>query len=124
MTLAGPRGGRVAYKLSWSARGISAAVRRTIGMQVSSVVSKNSRRFYIDGAWVDPIGRGRWEVVDPATEEPVAEIALGSAADVDRAVAAARAAFPAFAGTSRKERLDLLKRIFDAYQARYNEFAS
>jgi aldehyde dehydrogenase (NAD+) len=93
-------------------------------MFISSVATKNGRKFYIDGSWVDPIGRAKWEVVNPATEDPIAEIALGSAADVDRAVAAARAAFPAFARTSRKERLDLLKRIHDAYMARYDEFAN
>ena len=93
-------------------------------MYVGSVASKNSGKFYVDGNWVDPIGRGKWEVVNPATEEPVAEIALGSKADVDRAVAAARTAFPAFARTSRDERLALLKRIYDAYRARYDEFAN
>jgi aldehyde dehydrogenase (NAD+) len=66
-------------------------------MYVSSVVSKNSSKFFIDGAWVNPIGRGKWEVVNLATEDPVAEIALGTTADVDRAVAAAQAAFRAFA---------------------------
>ena len=93
-------------------------------MYVGSVASKNSGKFYVDGNWVDPIGRGKWEVVNPATEEPVAEIALGSKADVDRAVAAARTAFPAFARTSRDERLALLRRIYDAYRARYDEFAN
>src|SRR5579871_119767 len=93
-------------------------------MYVSSAVSKNSHKFYIDGEWVDPIGRGKWEVVNPATEEPIAEVALGTSADVDRAVAAARAAFPAFARTSRRERLELLKRIHDCYMARYDEFAN
>jgi aldehyde dehydrogenase (NAD+) len=93
-------------------------------MNMSSVVTRSSRQFYIDGAWVDPIGRGKWEVINPASEEPVAEISLGTPADVDRAVAAARAAFPGFAATSRKERLGLLKSIQDSYMARYDEFAN
>ncbi|MHA4875089.1 aldehyde dehydrogenase family protein, partial [Enterococcus faecium] len=49
-------------------------------------------KFYIDGAWVDPVAKKTLPVVNPATEEPIHEIALGSAADVDKAVAAARRA--------------------------------
>lgn len=93
-------------------------------MYLGSVISKNFRKFYIDGHWVDPIGRGRWEVVNPATEEPIAEIALGGRADVDRAVAAARSAFPAFALTTRGDRIALLQRIYERYRARYDEFAN
>ena len=58
-------------------------------------------QFYIDGAWVDPIAPKTLDVIDPSTEEAFAKIAMGSAADVDRAVAAAKAAFPAFSRTSR-----------------------
>ena len=93
-------------------------------MFISSVATKNGRKFYIDGSWVDPIGRAKWEVINPATEDPIAEIALGNTADVDRAVAAARAAFPSFARTTRQERIDLLKRVFESYRARYDEFAN
>jgi aldehyde dehydrogenase (NAD+) len=50
-------------------------------------------KFYIDGAWVDPVTPRVHEVINPATEEPVAKISLGSAGDVDKAVAAARRAF-------------------------------
>jgi aldehyde dehydrogenase (NAD+) len=81
-------------------------------------------QFYIDGAWVDPVTPARLEVIDPATEEAFAEISLGTAADVDRAVAAAKAAFPAFSRTSRDERLALLRRVLTAYQARYAEVAA
>src|SRR5579871_2274618 len=53
----------------------------------------NRMQFYIDGAWVDPVVKGKsTPVVNPATEEPMYEIALGSKADVDKAVAAATAA--------------------------------
>jgi aldehyde dehydrogenase (NAD+) len=93
-------------------------------MNVATVMSTKLRKFYIDGAWVDPQGRGLCQVVDPATEEPIAEIALGSAADVDRAVAAAKRAFRSFSRTSREERLALLKRILESYVARYDEFAT
>jgi acyl-CoA reductase-like NAD-dependent aldehyde dehydrogenase len=50
-------------------------------------------QFYIDGAWVDPVTPKSRPVVNPATEQPMYDIALGSAADVDKAVAAARRAF-------------------------------
>ncbi len=81
-------------------------------------------QFYIDGAWVDPAGGLKTlDVIDPSTEEAFAQIALGSQADVDKAVAAARAAFPAFAATSKEERLALMRRLLEAYKARYAEVA-
>jgi aldehyde dehydrogenase (NAD+) len=84
----------------------------------------NFLKFYIDGAWVDPIALGTLPVIDPATEQPFAEIAAGSEADIDRAVQAASAAFPAFAATSRADRLALLRRIADVYKARYDDMAT
>jgi aldehyde dehydrogenase (NAD+) len=83
----------------------------------------HERQFYIDGAWVDPVVPRVLDVIDPATEEPFAQIALGSAADVDRAVRAARRAFPAFAATSRGERIALLQRIVKGFEARREELA-
>ncbi len=81
-------------------------------------------QFYIDGAWVDPAGGLKTlDVIDPSTEEAFAQIALGSQADVDRAVAAACAAFPAFAATSKEERLALMRRLLEAYKTRYAEVA-
>jgi aldehyde dehydrogenase (NAD+) len=75
--------------------------------------------FYIGGSWIPaPPAATRAEVIDPATEAPVAAIAMGTSADVDRAVEAARAAFPNFAATSRGERLALLQRILDVYLTR------
>ena len=82
----------------------------------------NTLRFYIDGAWVDPAGPARIDVVNPATEEAWTKIAAGTAADVDKAVAAARAAFPSFSRTTKDERLALLRRIFEVYTARYDDF--
>ena len=81
-------------------------------------------QFYINGQWVDPVERRTLEVINPATEQPIATIALGSAADVDKACTAARAAFPAYSRTSRAERIALLERIIAGYQARYGEFAA
>lgn len=79
---------------------------------------------YIDGAWVAPVHSRPHDVVNPATEQPVARINLGSAADVDRAVRAARGAFTDFSITSRAERLALLDRIIDALVAREADMAT
>jgi aldehyde dehydrogenase (NAD+) len=81
-------------------------------------------QFYIDGAWVDPVSPRTLDVIDPATEEAFTKISLGSQADVDRAVAAARAAFPAFARTGKAERLALLKRVLEVYKTRYDDIAA
>ena len=75
------------------------------------------RKFYINGAWVEPKGRKEIDVINPATEEPVGKILLGTAEDVDAAVRAARTAFESFSQTSREERVALLERIIKALQA-------
>jgi len=80
-------------------------------------------QFYIDGEWVDPVSPRTLDVINPATEQPFTQIAIGTAADVDRAVAAARRAFESFSQTSREERLDLLKRIQAVYMKRYDDMA-
>ena len=82
---------------------------------------KDCRQFYIDGSWVDPVVPKTLPVLNPATEEPIGTISLGGKADVDKAVAAARKAFPAFSATSREERLALLKRVAEVYQTHYEE---
>ncbi len=84
----------------------------------------HERQFYIDGAWVDPVALKLLDVIDPSTEEAFTQIAVGSAADVDRAVAAARAAFPAYSRTSRADRLDLLRAIHAEYTKRYDDIAT
>ncbi|KAB6717389.1 MULTISPECIES: aldehyde dehydrogenase family protein [Roseobacteraceae] len=80
-------------------------------------------RFYIGGQWVVPQGGETLDVINPATEEIFASVAMGTTADVDAAVAAAKAAFPAFSRTTKAERLELLAAIRSAYQARYDEMA-
>ncbi|MCX8997380.1 aldehyde dehydrogenase family protein [Rhizobiaceae bacterium BDR2-2] len=75
----------------------------------------NFLNFYVDGAWMAPAGAERIGVIDPATEETIAEISAGTAADVDRAVAAARRAFETFGDSTKEERLSLLRRIRDVY---------
>ncbi len=84
---------------------------------------RENLKFYIDGHWVDPVQAKTLEVIDPATEQPIARISLGSAADVDKAVAAARTAFETFSRTTREERIALLERIIAGYGARIGEMA-
>ncbi len=83
----------------------------------------NHHKFYIDGAWIDPATPNPIAVINPATEQAFTEISGGSAADVNRAVAAAKAAFPAFSRTSKQERLDLLRRCVEVYKRRYEDIA-
>lgn len=80
-------------------------------------------KFYINGEWVDPVEPRVLEVENPATEETYARISLGSKADVDKAVAAAKNAFKTFSQTSVEYRADLLDKICAAYQARLPEIA-
>jgi aldehyde dehydrogenase (NAD+) len=80
-------------------------------------------KFYINGAWVDPATPRAHEVINPATEEPVAQISLGAKADVDKAVAAAKAAFETFQFSSREERMGYLQKIMEVYQRRMGEVA-
>jgi len=84
---------------------------------------KDCRQFYIDGAWVHPAGVDESPVINPATEERIATISLGSATDVDRAVAAARRAFEPYSETSPDSRLALLQRIIEVYQSRVEDLA-
>jgi aldehyde dehydrogenase (NAD+) len=86
-------------------------------------MNDNYLKFYIDGAWVKPLGTHTLEVIDPSTEEPFTKIAIGSAADVDRAVTAARAAFDRFSRTSVNERVELLEAIGAEYDKRYEDIA-
>jgi aldehyde dehydrogenase (NAD+) len=80
-------------------------------------------KFYIDGEWVDPATPRKLAVVNPATEEVCGHVSAGSAADVDKAVKAARKAFETYSLTSREERIDLLERILAEYQKRFGDIA-
>ena len=83
-----------------------------------------SLQHYIEGRWVAPVVMGeRFPVIDPATESQVAEICMGSAADVDLAVAAACRAFPGFSATPLEARLDALRRINEVFKRRFDEMA-
>jgi aldehyde dehydrogenase (NAD+) len=84
---------------------------------------KHYPHLYIDGAWVEPIEPREVELIDPTREEPFAKVALGSAADVDLAVAAARRAFDTFSVTSADERIALIDRIIDVYESHIGDFS-
>ncbi len=84
---------------------------------------KECLKFYIDGQWVDPVVAQTLDVINPASEEPMGRIAMGSAADIDKAVAAAQSAFESFSQTTVDERVALLDKIIEVYQSRYDEMA-
>ena len=81
------------------------------------------KQFYINGEWVEPSSPNDFAVLDPATEEVCATISLGNEADVDKAVAAAKAAFETFSQTSVEERVALLERMAEVYKRRIGEVA-
>jgi aldehyde dehydrogenase (NAD+) len=83
----------------------------------------HNRDFYIDGAWVSPASSEVLDVVNPATESAFAQIASGNEEDVDRAVQAARRAFPLYACTLREDRISLLQRINDGFLKRKEDLA-
>lgn len=80
-------------------------------------------KFYIGGEWVDPTTPNPFDVTNPATEESCGRISLGSPADVDRAVAAAKSAFGTYSQTTRDERVALLEAILAEYTNRYEDVA-
>lgn len=84
---------------------------------------KDCRQFYIDGKWVAPEKAHDVDVISPANEEMIATISLGSAGDVDKAVAAAKRSWETFSETTAGERLALLRRIIEVYKARQDEMA-
>ena len=84
---------------------------------------KECVQFYINGEWVDPVDPQHLDVINPATEESIAKIAMGNSEDVNKAVAAAKNAFESFSQTSKEERLALMGKILEVYQSRYDEIA-
>jgi aldehyde dehydrogenase (NAD+) len=81
------------------------------------------RQFYIDGQWVNPVTSHEFPVINPASEAVIGGVSLGSAADLDKAVAAARRAFERFARSSRAERVELLEAILAEYTRRKEDIA-
>ena len=84
---------------------------------------KDLRKFYINGQWVDPLVSNDLAVENPATEESIATISLGAAADVNAAIAAAKVAFPSYSQISVDERIALMENLLKIYMDRYEEMA-
>lgn len=101
-----------------------AATLRPAHSVLRPLMHANALKFLINGNWVEPIGTHRHKLINPATEEMVCEIAMGDKADVDRAVAAAKAAFPAYSMTTPTERRRLLQRLLELYNENYDEIAA
>ncbi|PHQ79468.1 MAG: aldehyde dehydrogenase family protein [Thalassobium sp.] len=83
----------------------------------------DNRKFYINGAWVNPAKANDFDVINPSNEEVCATISLGGQADTDAAVAAARAAFDGWAFTPKGDRIALIKRLLEVYNDRQEEMA-
>ena len=83
----------------------------------------NKKNFYIDGKWASPIEPRNYKVIDPANEEPCAEISLGGKKDIDKAVSAAKKAFESLAFSKKEERLELLEKLYVIYKKRWAEMA-
>ena len=81
------------------------------------------RKFYIKGEWVESQGGREHHVIDPSTEEPCAVITLGSEADTNAAVAAAKAAFRDWMSTPTAERIALVEKLIELYDARAEDLA-
>ncbi|WP_175893833.1 aldehyde dehydrogenase family protein [Burkholderia cepacia] len=84
---------------------------------------RTSQQSYIDGQWLDPADAKAIDVIDPSTARPYARLRIGGAADVDRAVGAARQAFDTYSRWPVGERVALLRRVLEIYQRRYEEVA-
>ena len=84
---------------------------------------KECLKFYINGEWVDPVNPQHFDVINPATEESIGRIALGNEEDLNNAVAAAKNAFDSFSQTTKEERIELIGKIIEVYQSRYDEIA-
>ena len=84
----------------------------------------NLSKFYIDGDWVDPIEPNSIPVINPASEESIGNVSIGSKEDVDKAVQAARNAFQSFSKTLVSERVELLNEIRNIYKKRFDDIAA
>ena len=83
----------------------------------------DKRKFYINGQWVDSSKKNDFEVINPSDESVCALISLGSQADTDAAVSAARAALPMWSNSSKEDRIALLESLYSIYQRRMDEMA-
>ena len=80
-------------------------------------------QLYIDGKWIDSLGKGSIDVINPATEEIIGRVPVGSTKDVDKAVVAAKSAFDSWSKSSIEERIELLNALSNAFKERGEELA-
>ena len=80
-------------------------------------------QLYIDGKWIDSLGKGSIDVINPATEEIIGRVPVGSTKDVDKAVVAAKSAFDSWSKSSVEERIELLNALSNAFKERGEELA-
>jgi len=92
-------------------------------MERARMSETRNLQFYIGGEWCAPASGAKLDVIDPSTEQAFTQIAAANAEDVDRAVKAARAAFPSYAQTTRDERIALLERILAGFNARKEDLS-
>ena len=85
---------------------------------------ENLQKFYINGKWVKPNSTKTMAVLNPATEDLIGEIILGNSEDVDMAVSAAKNAFNSFSKTSKNDRLELLNKIRQISEKRFEDLAN
>lgn len=83
----------------------------------------DKRKFYIEGQWVDPLTPNDMTVINPATEEEIAVISNGTSDDLERAISAAKAAFPGYSKTTIDDRIAMLEKMMSVYESRYDEMA-
>jgi aldehyde dehydrogenase (NAD+) len=103
----------------WALRAVSW---QTARLKVATMVQH--LKFYIDRAWQDPVSKKTLPIVNPASEQVLYEVALGSSADVDKAVSAARRAFETFSLTTRDERAELIGKIIEVYKRRRKDIGA
>ena len=84
----------------------------------------DKKKFYINGKWVDSNNPNNFKVINPSTEEICAIINLGSSADTNLAVQAAKKAFVTWRDTSKEERLKLLEKLFEIYKSKWDEMTN
>ncbi len=83
----------------------------------------NLNKFYINGEWVNPVEKKEIEVINPASEKIIGNVSIGSEADVDKAVKAAREAFKSYSKTKVSDRIELLTNIRNLYKKRFDDIA-
>ena len=117
------------FSFIYSERDYPCSTRCDVSQEKTTLIETTRQRnnwlkFYIDGQWVEPRQRRLHQVINPASEEVSGTVSLGDAVDVDRAVAAARAAFVSYSQTTKAERIEMFEAIIASYQKRVPEIVA